>query len=257
MSESGRDLVRKVDTTGVITTIAGTGAPGYNGDNILATNAMLYSPTFLNMDNEGNLFITDSYNHRIRKVSSKGVITTVAGDGSQDYNEDNSGIATEIPIELPEDITTDEVGNLYIIDNFRILKVTPSGTFTKYAGTFTPGYSGDNGPAINAELRPTSVAMDNRGNLWIGVDNHIRQVDASGIITTIAGTGFEGSGGNNGPAIYADISSPDGITVDNIGNIYFSDHHQGTIRKIDLQGIITRVDKSGLSNPKGISVNQL
>ncbi len=255
IADSGNHRIRKIDTSGIITTVAGTGASGFNGDSIPATSATFDSPRHLAIDSTGNIYVSDYYNRRIRKIDPQGIMTTVVGNGTQDYNDDNSGIATEIPLGDPGDIALDREGNLYVIDGLRVLKINPSGNFTRFAGTGTPGYSGDNGSAINAELRPSSLTIDPTGNVFIGVDNYIRKVNTAGIITTIAGNGFMGSNGDNGPALSASLSSPDGITVDGYGNLYFTDKHERTLRKIDVAGTITRIDNDGLSGPKGIAIS--
>jgi uncharacterized protein (TIGR03437 family) len=223
--------IRKV-SNGIITTVAGSGTGGYGGDNGLATNARLNYPAGVAFDPAGNLFIVDIDNHRIRKVSG-GIITTVAGTGTGGYGGDN-GPATNARLNYPHGIAFDSAGNLHIadMDNHRIRKVS-SGVITTVAGTGTGGYSGDNGPATNARLDyPVAVAFDSAGHLYLAdIENHrIRKV-SSGVITTVAGNGIEGYGGDNGPATGAQLNYPHDLAFDSAGNLYIADMDNHRIRK--------------------------
>ncbi|MDE2716129.1 MAG: hypothetical protein OXI33_03805 [Chloroflexota bacterium] len=207
------DRIRKVDaSTGIITTVAGTGDHGFSGDDGLATEAMLASPIAVYATADGDLYIADHRNSRIRKVdASTGIITTVAGTGEQGFHGDG-GPATHAAIALPRDVALDADGSLYIADgaNNRIRKVDPDGTISTVAGMGRADYSGDGGPAHTANLSmPYSIALDREGTLYV-VDTGIRRVrkiDAStGIITTIAGNGSYGFSGDGGPAIDAPLA---------------------------------------------------
>ena len=207
------DRIRKVDaSTGIITTVAGTGEHGYSGDGGLATEAMLASPIAVYATAVGDLYIADHRNSRIRKVdASTGIITTVAGTGEQDFHGDG-GPATHAAISLPRDVALDSNGALYIADgaNNRIRKVDPDGTITTIVGTGSEKFSGDGGPAPKANLSmPYSIALDRDGNLYI-VDTgnrRVRKIDkATGIITTVAGNGSYGFSGDGGPAIDAPLA---------------------------------------------------
>ena len=182
---------------------------GYSGDNGPATSAELAGPTGVALDASGNLYIADYGNNRIRKVSPSGIITTVAGNGTDGFSGDN-GPATSAELADPWGVALDASGNLYIADiyNNRIRKVSPSGIITTVAGNGTGGYSGDNGPATSAELYdPSGVALDASGNLYIADygNDRIRKVSPSGIITTVAGNGTVGYSGDNGPATIAEL----------------------------------------------------
>ena len=249
-------------TTGggsVITTIAGIGSWGYGGDNGPATSATLFLPTAAAVDSSGNVYIVDYYNNRIRKVTaSTGVITTIAGNGTAGYSGDN-GPATSAELNLPAGIALDSAGNIFVVDtqNVRIRKITAAtGIITTVAGNGTLGSGGDNGPATAASMAyPDGVAVDNSGNIYIAdTDNGmIRKVTAStGVITTIAGTGYVGSSGDNGPATNATLYYPNAVALDGSGNVYIADSANNKIRRITgSTGIITTAAGSGTAGYTG------
>jgi uncharacterized protein (TIGR03437 family) len=218
--------VRKV-TNGVITTVAGGGTS--LGDSGPATSAQLSNPLGVAVDSAGNLYIADSLNFRIRKVSN-GVITTVAGTGNMGFSGDN-GPATSAQLSRPGGVAVDSAGNLYIADTFnnRIRKVS-NGVIATVAGNGGEGYSGDGGPATSAQLNePSSVAIDASGNLYIAdrMSGHIRKV-SNGTIATVAGGGAVF--GDGGPAACATLTDPWGVAVDSAGNVYVADGESNQIR---------------------------
>ena len=240
---------------GTITTIAGTGEYGYGGDGGPAVDAQLSRPWGVAVDGEGNLYIADSSDHRIRKVDSSGFITTIAGTGASKFGGDG-GPAVDAQLSSPTGMTVDDEGNLYIADynNRRIRKVDSSGVITTIAGSWFPGrncFGGDGGPATQAGLcYPYDVAVDGAGNVYIAdrLSHRIRKVDTSGIISTIAGSRYYGGyGGDGGPATQARLNDPAGVTVDIAGNIYIADTVNRRIRKVDTSGIITTIAGSGQS----------
>jgi sugar lactone lactonase YvrE len=251
IAEHGGDRVRKVSAGGIITTVAGNGSQGYSGDGGPATSAQLYNPGNVAVDANGNLYIADSLNNRIRKVSAGGIMTTVAGNGSQGYSGDG-GRATSAQLYQPQGLTVDARGNLYIADtyNYRIRMVSPAGIIDTVAGDGFENYSGDGGPATAAQLNlPSGVAMDASGNLYIAdsLSYRVRKVSAEGIITTVAGNGSQGYSGDGGPAASAQLESPASVAADANGNLYVSDNNR--IRKISAGGIITTVAGAGSLYP--------
>ena len=236
IADFNNQRIRKVDAAGVISTVAGDGTFGFGGDGGPATAAQLYLPSDVALDGAGNLYIADTANQRIRKVDAAGMISTVAGDGTQGYGGDG-GPATAAQLYFPYGVAPDGSGNLYIVDsaNQRIRKVDASGVITTVAGDGTRGYGGDGGPAVAAQLDlPYGVALDGAGNLYIAdtSNDRIRKVDASGAISTVAGDGTRGYGGDGGPAVAAQLDLPRGVALDGAGNLYIADSGNDRIRRL-------------------------
>jgi hypothetical protein len=246
--------IREITPDGTITTIAGTGAPGFSGDGGPATSAQLNTPTGVHADGAGNIFIGDTGNQRIRKIDPSGTITTVAGNGVTGYSGDG-GPATSASLYNGGRITIDPSGNLLIADqsNHRIRSVSPDGIISTLAGNGagTPAngaFSGDGGPATNATLNnPTAIAVDSSGVVYFSdqFSQRIRTITPDGIIRTIAGSGSAGFSGDGQSATSASVNYPGGLTVDSAGNIYFNDDVNYRTRRIDTNGIITTVAGSG------------
>ena len=246
IADGYNNRIRKVDTAGIITTIAGNGTASYNGDGIPATGAQLYRPSAIAFDHYGNMYFCDSHNNRIRKIDTSGTITTIAGNGIGGYNGDNIA-ATAAEVNDPHSVAIDVHGNLYITDwnNHRIRKVDIAGVITTIAGTGILGYTGDNGPADTAEINaPYGIALDHNSNIYF-VDAYadvVRKIDTFGFITTFAGCGVIGSGGDNGPADSAKLGRPGGLAIDGGNNVYIADIFNNKIRMISAaSGIITTV----------------
>ena len=228
--------IRKVDASGVITTAAGSGIKGFSGDGGPATRASLWVPSDVFGDASGNLYIADRLNQRIRKVDASGMITTVAGNGPEGFSGDG-GPAIHASLNRPVGVSADGSGHLYIADTFnhRVRKVDASGIITTVAGNGLEGFSGDGGPAIRASLNhPVDVFGDISGNLYIADQrNHrIRKVDASVTITTVAGDGSLFFSGDGGPATRAGVGNPNGVFVDEAGNLYIADNFNLRIRRV-------------------------
>jgi sugar lactone lactonase YvrE len=260
IADESNERVREVNgLTGVITTVAGNGAKGYNGDSIQATDARLNLLSGVVVDNSGNLYIADRFNNRVRKVVlSTGIITTYAGNGTASYSGDG-GPATAAELNGPITAGIDTAGNLFIADynNHRIRKIDAlTGIITTVAGNGIGSYSGDGGAATAAELNgPYYVRVDAVGNMIISDDNNnrIRRVDAiTGIITTIAGNGVSGWTGDGGQATAAELNDPNGTCFDNSGNLIIADWGNNRIRKLDMStGIITPIAGNGVGNFSG------
>jgi uncharacterized protein (TIGR03437 family) len=260
ISDTVNQRVRKV-SNGAITTIAGLGSAGFSGDNGSAISAQMDFPGSLAVDSAGNVFIADSENYRIRKVSN-GTITSVVGGGSivmgsAGFSGDG-GSPVNAQLNGPAGIATDGAANLFIADtgNNRIREVS-NGVITGVAGSGNNpfgGFSGDNGPATSAELKlPFGVAVDSIGNLYVAdsSNNRVRKV-SNGVITTEAGNGTFGFGGDNGPATNAQLYAPMGVAVDSVGSLYIADTQNNRIRKVS-NGVITTVAGNGAPGFSGDS----
>ncbi len=236
IADSANHKVRKVTPDGIIRRLAGEGWGGYTGDGGPALQARLNRPTGVALDRSGNVFIADSWNHAIRRVAPDGEIITVAGTGRSGFSGDG-GHAAAAQLNNPTSVLVDSTGNLYIADrgNHRVRKVVPDGTISTVAGTGQTGFEGDGGPATSARFwQPHGVALDRAGNLYIAdLYNHrIRKVSPEGTISTIAGTGQSGFGGDGGPATEAQFFQPHGVAVDAAGSIYIADRYNHRIRKL-------------------------
>ena len=258
ISHRSQNRIRKLSPNGTITTIAGNGIAGFSGDGGPALESSLNFPAGLVFDKE-NLYVADRNNHRIRKIDSKGIISTVAGTGIPECCNDN-GLAVEAHLYFPSDIDVDTEGNLYISDrsNNRIRKVNSDGIITTIAGLGKPGYGGDFGPADKALLKyPFGISLDNKGNFYIADrgNNRVRKIDQRGIITTIAGDGTHSFGGDYGPANQSSLAFPTDVTVDSLGTVYIADRNNNRVRKIDRLGVITTL--MGLSQTEFNGDNEI
>jgi len=252
IADIGNQRVRKVSTNGIITTVAGNGIGGYSGDGGPATNASLDYPDGVAVDASGNLFIADNLNSSIRKVSTNGIITTVAGNGTWGYSGDG-GAATNANLHFPYGVAVDASGNLFIADTFnsRIRMVSTNGIISTVAGG---GSGGDGSAATNASLSsPRGVAVDTSGNLFIAdyFNSRVRMVSTNGIITTVAGNGTWGYSGDGGAATNASLADPVGVAVDASDNLFIADYAEQRIRTVSANGIITTVAGNGKNGFSG------
>ena len=274
IADSSNNRIRRVDAaTAIITTVAGNGNQGFSGDGGPATSASLLLPWGVAVDDSGNLFISDSYNNRIREVAS-GIITTAAGGG----NGGDGGAATRATLVAPWAVAAGGRGDLFIADpsEYRIRHVdAATGIITTAAGDGVWGYSGDGGSATSAGLgTPDDVALDTLGNLFIADTWNfcVRRVDAvTGDISTVAGDGNQGYSGDGGPATTAALNAPYGVAVDALGNLFIADTYNNCIRRVDAgTDIITTVAGNGnlgfsgdggpatsawLANPQSVAVD--
>ena len=237
--------------TYTIYTVAGNGTLGYTGDYGPATSAEVHGPYGVAADSAGNLYIADSGNNVIRKVSN-GVITTFAGNGTPGYTGDNKS-PTSAQLNAPYGVAVDSAGNLYIADSANnVIREVSNGVITTVAGNGTPGYFGDKGPATSAQLfTPNWVAVDSVGNLYIADfgNNVVRKV-SGGVITTVAGNGMYGFGGDNAQATSAELWYPSGVAVDSAGSLFIADFANSRIRKVS-NGVITTVVGNGTAGYSG------
>lgn len=239
IADSQNSRIRKVyKNTGIIITIAGTGVAGYLGDSDLATKAQLAYPVCVRVDSLYNIYFSDAGNSTVRRIT-KGIIYTIAGYGNPGFSGDG-GPATVSSLNYPVGICLDKYLNLYIADagNNTIRKITQStGVITSVAGNRKPGYSGNGGPAIAAELKnPSGVAVDSKGNVYIAdfENNEVRVVDTKGIIKRFAGGTHRDSNFNgfNGRADTTHIADPTGIAIDAEDNVYIAEVGNALIRKV-------------------------
>ncbi|HXD91717.1 MAG TPA: T9SS type A sorting domain-containing protein [Bacteroidia bacterium] len=256
-----KNVIRKVNTSGIITTIAGNGTAGYSGDGGPATAATFNEPISIAIDSLGNIYVSDDQNNAIRMINTMGIISTIAGNGTAGYIGDG-GQATAAEINSPNGIAFDAFGNLFIADgnNNRIRMINTAGIITTIAGngtgtgnaSCTTCYGGDGGQATAAELNnPCAIVFDAKGNMYIADQNNnrIRMVNTAGIINTIAGNGTYGYSGDGGPATSANLRWPVDVKCDTAGNIFICDIVNERIRKVNSLGIISTIAGIGYLNP--------
>ncbi|PQJ09269.1 hypothetical protein CJD36_018645 [Flavipsychrobacter stenotrophus] len=248
--------IRKIDISGNITTIAGTGTAGYNGDGILATTAMLKHPTSIAFDTADNLYICEHDGARVRKIDKiTGIISTVAGNGILAAGID--GIpATSSALNDPQDICFDKYGNLYVAEYFssKVRKISPTGIISTFAGNGIAGYSSDGGLADTSSIGGIfGLCSDTTGNIYLADigNSRIFKVNTGGIITTVAGTNAGISyNGDNIPATTANIDPYD-VDVDDTGNLIIADNQNHIVRKVDQLGIIHTIAGNGVNGSGG------
>lgn len=257
IADFANERIRKVGTNGIIKTVAGNGGINSTGDGGPATSATIYGPRGVASDAVGTLYIADYFNHRVRKVATNGIITTVAGNGQPGYSGDGVA-AVSSQLYYPEGVALDTSGNLYIADSYnnRVRVVTTNGIINTVAGSGSYGASGDGGLATNATLtRPSAVAFDVAGNLYVAdeYNSRVRKIDTSGFICTVAGSDKGGKfAGDGGVATNASLNNPYGVASDCVGNLLIADSFNNRLRKVLLSAASsTFIRSSGSTSNAG------
>jgi sugar lactone lactonase YvrE len=247
VADNVNNRIRRIDAAGTVTTTVGSGPTGlgrgsFSGDGGPATGATLQKPTAIAFDRTGNLFISDRFNNRIRKVDKKAAISTIAGDGTTGASMDGV-LGTSTGIDTPYGVAADTKGDVIFVDgaNMRVRMVDPQGIIATVAGTGTDASTGDGGPATKAAIEPQYVALDAAGNVYVTDDfsRSVRRIDRHGVITTIAGNGAAGPLRDGMPALLAHFDSVSSPTFDRAGNLYVTD--LTSVYRIDKGGLLTRV----------------
>jgi len=248
--------VRRLDAQAA-PTVAGTGVRGFSGDGGPATDALLSSPAAIAFDSEGNLYIADAGNNRIRRVGRDGIITTVAGSGRRGYGGDGGPAALAL-LNSPAGIAVGFGDSVFVADtgNNRVRMISADGTISTVAGTGEPGYAGDGGVASQAVLNsPQGLAVDAEDNLYItdSFNDRVRKIDLEGVITTIAGDGGQSYSGDGQPATEAGLNFATGplngagqaLAVDQKGDLFVADGANNSVREVDVGGVIRTVAGTG------------
>jgi trimeric autotransporter adhesin len=251
LADTANHRIRKIDANGILSTVAGNGTAAFDGDGGPASAAALNLPTSVAVDAAGNLFIADTRNSRIRKVSSSGIISTIAGNGLVGFTGDGAP-ASNAALNNPQLLAMDPFSNLHFYDgaNYRIRKISADGLIATIAGGSSPFPFGDGNAATNANLQnPKNFAFDGSGNMYVADagNSRVRKIAPNGRISTIAGNGNNGFGGDGGLATQAMLSQPTAIAIDATGNLYVADYSNNRVRKVTPAGIISTV--AGGGNP--------
>jgi hypothetical protein len=251
IADAGNDRVRRVFPDGTINTVAGTGMYGFSGDGGPATAAALQAPIGVAVMHDGGFLIADAAAARVRRVSPTGIITTVAGTGTRGISGDG-GPATAAQIYDPQGVAAMPDGGFLIADgNYVVRRMSSTGIITTVAGTGVPGSAGDGGPATAAQLNvPNAVAVTADGGFLIADtgNRRIRRVSPTGIITTVAGTGVQGSSGDGGAATAAQLNYPAGLATTPEGGFLIADWFGNRVRWVSPTGVITTVAGTGTSS---------
>jgi len=254
IADTSNNVVRKVNTSGVISTVAGNNYSAFSGDGGPAASASLSLPTGVAVDPAGNLYIADANNNCIRIVTTDQNIHTFAGQCSYALFQGDGGLAIQAKLNKPYSVAVDAYGDVYIADteNQRIRVVTPDGIINTIAGDGTQGFKGDNGPALQAEFAsPSGIALDASGNIYVAdkSNSRIRKILPSGIITTIAGNGSYGYFGSGGAATSTGLNFPLGVGVDpSSGVVYVADSQNQVVRALTISNAssLPAVSKGGV-----------
>lgn len=233
--------IRKITPEGVVSTLAGDGAPGFADGP--GSSAEFHAPVRVTIGPQGNIFVADVHNNRIRKITPEGIVTTLAGDGTSGFAD---GPGSSAKFNNPEGIIADTKGNIYISDayNNRIRKITPGGVVTTLAGNGTGGFADGSGSSAEFNF-PAGGTIDPQGNIYVAdfYNNRIRKITPAGIVTTLAGDGTRGFADGAGSS--SKFNFPGGVTNDSLGNIYVADIYNNRIRKITPEGVVSTLAGDG------------
>ncbi len=259
--EQVKHRVRRIRADGVITTFAGTGSEGFSGDGGPAANARLSFPSGVAVDSANNVYIADTLNYRVRRVSPAGVITTLAGTGAIASSGDG-GLALQAAIHGPDDLAFGRNGEIYVSEVFghRIRSIDRNGRISTLAGNGDAGFSGDGGPATAASLNePRGLTVDTLGAVYVADSkNHrVRRIGPDGVIATAAGSGQRGFGGDGGPARLAALNTPFDLAVDPAGNLIIADELNHRVRLVNFVGVISTLagSSAGFSGDGGPAIS--
>jgi uncharacterized protein (TIGR03437 family) len=247
--------VRTVQTDGIIRTVIGTGTRGFSGDGAAATSALISSPYGVAVDAAGNIYFSDSQNNMVRKVSTAGTITRIAGSGVQGFGGDGAN-AVDAWMSLPTGIAVDNAGNVFVADtqNHRVRRIGTDGKIATVLGTGQPNFNGDDGPGEQAAVfYPEGLSLDSAGNLYVAdtFNHRIRRLSTSGIVTTVAGNGIAAFRGDGGQAATASLNYPRGVFFDASGNVLIADSINNRIRMVTENGVIRTIAGNGLFGDAG------
>jgi trimeric autotransporter adhesin len=248
-ADSGNHRIRRITPAGSISTVAGNGTPGYSGDGGAAVSAQLNGPLGVAVDASGNVYVADTGNNRVRKVSANGVIATIAGNGNASFYGDE-GPALAASIHAPQGLTIAPDGTIYIADtlNQRVRRIGTDGVIHTLAGNGLAAFSGDGTDATKQSLNmPAALALDGSGNVYVADtgNNRVRMVSPVGALSTVAGNGGAGSGGNGTAAVSVSLSSPEGVAVDSAGNLYIAESGANDLRMVGTNGTIATLAGTG------------
>jgi len=243
IADAGNNRIRKVDVNGIITTVAGNGTAGYNGDSIPAITAELNAPTGVAVDSQGNIYIADWQNYRIRKVDTAGIITTIAVTGYAGLSADSS-LADTSMLRAPFCIRLDKSRNIYFGDSVWVKKINTAGYLTTIAGNGTEIYNGDSGIATKIALSVAALDIDSSNNIYIsdGWAERIRKINTSGIIITVAGGGTTWNLGDGGNPLKARLDVPQGVAVNNEGDVFIGDTGHNRVRLVTSHLSVSEVN---------------
>ena len=265
VADSHNNLIRKIDASGIVSTLAGNGMPGFADGK--GTSASFFNPAGVAVDKLGNVYVADTHNSLIRKINSDGLVTTIAGRSPDGIK---SNTYPYVKLDNPAGIAVDTIGNIYVADwgNDLIRKISVDGKVTDLAGNGNPGAIDGVGSSSSFYL-PGGIAVDDKGNVYVSdtYNNKIRKISPGGAVTTVAGNKIKGS--NDGKDTSASFSHPAGIAVDKTGNIYVADVRNNKIRKINPDGVVITFAGTGLRgasngpainasfyNPYGVAVDK-